>query len=55
MGALRWIAVAVASGVVLGVGLWRRYGVRRGASLDVGSVSEGWLAEQRGQKDSSHW
>ena len=52
MGALGWIAVAVATGLALAVvGLWRS-GKRRRAALDVGSVSEGWLAEQRGRKDS---
>jgi hypothetical protein len=52
MGLVGWIAIAVASGVVLAVfGLWRS-GKRRGGTPDVGPVSEGWLAEQRGRKDS---
>jgi hypothetical protein len=52
MGLVGWLAIAVASGVVLAVfGLWRS-GKRRGGTPDVGSVSEGWLAEQRGRKDS---
>jgi hypothetical protein len=52
MGLVGWLAIAVASGVVLaGFGLWRS-GKRRGGTPDVGPVSEGWLAEQRGRKDS---
>jgi len=51
MGALRWIAVAVASSVVLAVvGLWRS-NKRRRSRLDVGPVSDSWLAEQRGRKE----
>jgi hypothetical protein len=52
MGLMGWLAIAVASGVVLAVfGLWRS-GWRRGRTPDVGPVSEGWLAEQRGRKNS---
>lgn len=51
MGALGWIAAAVASGVaLLAVGWWRRSAKQREAS-DVGPVSESWLAEQRRRKD----
>ena len=54
MEALRWMAIA--SGVLVAVvGLWRRSGKRRWAALDVGAVSEGWLAEHRGRKDSLGW
>ena len=52
MGLVGWLAIAVASGVVLAVfGLWRS-GKRRGGTPDVGPISDGWLAEQRGRKDS---
>jgi hypothetical protein len=52
MGLVGWLAIAVASGVVLAVfGLWRA-GKHRGATPDVGPVSDSWLAEQRGRKDS---
>jgi hypothetical protein len=46
---LVWIGIAIAS-IVAGVAVvFRRRG---GASAaDVGSVSEGWLAEQRGRKE----
>ena len=48
--------VALASGVVLAVvGLWRRYGRHSAFAPNVGPVSEGWLAEQRAQKDSLRW
>ena len=51
MGLVGWLAIAVASGVVLAVfGLWRS-SKHRGATPDVGPVSDGWLAEQRGRKD----
>ena len=52
MGLVGWLAIAVASGVVLAVvGLWHS-GKRRGETFDMGRVSEGWLADQRGRKDS---
>jgi hypothetical protein len=51
MGLVGWLAIAVASGVVLTVfGLWRS-GKSRGRTPDVGPVSKGWLAEQRGRED----
>ena len=51
VGLVGWLAIAVASGVVLAVfGLWRS-SKHRGATPDVGPVSDGWLAEQRGRKD----
>ena len=56
MGTFFMLPAAVASGLVLAVvGLWRRAGRRRGFAPAVGPVSEGWLADQRAGKDSSHW
>jgi hypothetical protein len=53
MGELRWVAIPLALGVVFAVvGVWRRSAKGGWAVLDVGSVSEGWLAQQRGRKDS---
>lgn len=54
MDAVAWMAVALAVAVGLTViGLWRRPpGGRQSAVGDLGSVSEGWLSEQRGRKDS---
>jgi hypothetical protein len=49
-----WIGVAVATVVSLAVAIKRL--IARGehprADVDVGSVSEGWLSEQRSRKDS---
>ena len=46
-----WIGLAIAT-VVVGVAVAMRWrGGRGSADVDVGSVSEGWLSEQRGQKD----
>lgn len=49
-----WLGVGIAIGtVVVGVAVALRWsGGRQSADVDVGSVSEGWLAEQRGRKDS---
>jgi hypothetical protein len=53
MGAVAWIVVVVAAaaGLVVAAGLRQRSG-RKSADVDVGSVSEGWLSEQRARKDS---
>ncbi len=54
MGPGAWIVVvAVAVGLAV-VGLWRRLpGGGQSADLDhLGSVSEGWLSDERGRKDS---
>jgi len=50
MGAV-WISVAVVAFAAASVAivLWRRPVTR---DPDVGAVSESWLAEQRGRKDS---
>jgi hypothetical protein len=49
-----WVGVGIAiAAVVVGFAVairWR--GGRGSADVDVGSVSEGWLAEQRGRKDA---
>jgi hypothetical protein len=47
-----WIGVAVAAVAVasVAIGVLRRRPVARGP--DVGAVSDGWLAEERGRKDS---
>jgi hypothetical protein len=48
-----WVGIAVAVVAAL-IGLLRRYLLRSRAAapIDVGPVSEGWLAEQRGRKDA---
>jgi hypothetical protein len=52
MGAWIVVAVAALAGIVI-AGLRRRStGGGRAADVDVGPVSEGWLSEQRGRKDS---
>jgi hypothetical protein len=51
MGAVGWIVVVVAAAAGLVIaGLRQRSSGRK--SVDVGSVSEGWLSEQRARKDS---
>jgi hypothetical protein len=54
MGAVPWLVVAVAAVASLVIaGLRRRSsGAGRSADVEVGPVSEGWLSEQRGRKDS---
>jgi hypothetical protein len=52
MGAVPWIVVAVAVAGIVIAGLRRRTGGGRYTDVDVGPVSEGWLSEQRGRKDS---
>jgi hypothetical protein len=49
MGSFMWLAAAAALVVVAGaaLGLWKR-----GSDVDAGTVSDSWLAEQRGRKDS---
>ena len=51
MGAM-WIGVAVVAvaAASVAIAVLRRRPVTR--DPDVGAVSEGWLAEQRGRKDS---
>jgi hypothetical protein len=38
--------------VALAAAIKRFVRQKRGAEIDVGTVSEGWLSEQRGRKDS---
>jgi hypothetical protein len=38
--------------ILLGMVRWLRARRHTSVSVDVGPVSEGWLAEQRGRKDS---
>jgi hypothetical protein len=52
MGAVPWIVVALAVAGIVIAGLRRRTGGGRYTDVDVGPVSEGWLSEQRGRKDS---
>jgi hypothetical protein len=53
MGAVGWIVVVVAAAAGLVIaGLRQRSSGRKSADVDVGSVSEGWLSEQRARKDS---
>jgi hypothetical protein len=52
MGRVGWLVLA---GVVIATvtALWRRRGSGgRGGDVEVGPVSDAWLAEQRGRKDS---
>jgi len=51
-----WVGVVIAAAVVVGLVVAgrrrRRLGGGRSASLDhLGSVSEGWLSDERGRKD----
>jgi hypothetical protein len=51
MGPAGWLVLAgvVAAAVAA---LWRRRApARRGGDVEVGPVSDAWLAEQRGRKD----
>jgi hypothetical protein len=52
MGAVGWIVVVVAAAAGLVIAGLRRRSGRKSADVDVGSVSEGWLSEQRARKDS---
>ena len=53
MGAVPWIVVVAAAVGLLVAGLRRRSsGSGKSAEVDVGSVSEGWLSEQRARKDT---
>jgi hypothetical protein len=50
-----WLQVGLASGAVVVLvtvlrRIWRR---RTTSAIDVGSVSESWLAEQRGRRNDS--
>lgn len=48
-----WIALAGAATLVaLAAAITRFVRHRRSTDIDVGTVSEGWLSEQRGRKDS---
>jgi hypothetical protein len=47
-----WIGVFVAVVIVVGVAPWLLSRRRTSVSVDVGSVSDGWLAEQRRRKES---
>jgi hypothetical protein len=50
-----WWQVGLASGaiVVLFTVVIRRFTRRKSQVIDVGSVSESWLAEQRGRRSDS--
>lgn len=49
-----WLQVGIASGAALIIlAVIRRFMRRKPRSIDVGSVSEAWLAEQRARRDSS--
>jgi hypothetical protein len=52
MGAVGWIVVIVAAAAGLVIAGLRQRSGRKSADVDVGSVSEGWLSEQRARKDS---
>jgi hypothetical protein len=48
-----WIALAgVATLAALAAAIRRFVRHKRSMDIDVGTVSEGWLSEQRGRKDS---
>jgi hypothetical protein len=48
-----WIALAGAATLVaLAAAIKRFVRHKRNTDIDVGTVSEGWLSEQRGRKDS---
>jgi hypothetical protein len=54
MGAV-WIGILIAAAGGIAVAVvtrWAFGGQSKSADLDVGSVSEGWLSEQRARKDS---
>ena len=49
-----WLQVGLASGaVVVLLTVLRRMMCRKSQSIDVGAVSESWLAEQRGRRNDS--
>lgn len=50
-----WITVGVVSGLVLAAASLLRFARRRSRQrhIDVGTVSEAWLAEQRGKTSDS--
>ena len=49
-----WLQVGLASGaVVLLTVVLRRIMRRKSQTIDVGTVSESWLAEQRGRRSDS--
>jgi hypothetical protein len=50
MGLLGWIVVAVASAVGLAYVGWSRRSSDGVSPADLGSVSEGWLSDERGRK-----
>jgi len=54
MSAVAWIVivVAAATGLVIAGLRQRSSSGRKSSDVDVGSVSEGWLSEQRARKDS---
>ena len=49
-----WITAGVASGVAVLVMLMWRGMRRRSSRIDVGPVSDAWLAEQRARGRESH-
>jgi len=53
MGVWIGILIAAAGGVAIAaVARWAFGGDGKSTDVDVGSVSEGWLSEQRARKDS---
>ena len=51
---LIWVGVAFAAVVILAVVIKRLVasGERKAADTDLGTVSEAWLSDERGRKDS---
>jgi hypothetical protein len=51
-----WIQLGLAGGaaLVIGFAVLRRIWLRNQQRIDVGPVSEAWLAEQRGRPRESH-
>jgi membrane protein implicated in regulation of membrane protease activity len=49
-----WLQVGLASGAfVVLYAVFRRFRRRKSEPIDMGSVSESWLAEQRGRRTDS--
>lgn len=48
-----WLKIGVVSGLVLAAMSLLRFARRRPRQIDVGAVSEAWLAEQRGKTSDS--
>ena len=49
-----WITLGLATGAVVVLAMLRQAFKRRSQKIDVGPVSDAWLAEQRARSRESH-